>query len=110
MRTLALSAIALCAATSVALAEPLELTDGQMDRVTAGNFQNLHLTIFAPITVNVFGNGEIGTQKVNVGFAMPIAIVDSDAVATRFGVLGPGGQSSAFSQALSQHLIRILQQ
>ena len=110
MKTLMVSMIALTALTSAAFAEPVELTDVQMDHVSAGTFQNLHLTIFAPITVNVLGNGQVGTQKVNVGFAMPIAIVDSNAISTSFGVLGPGGQSSAFSQALSQTLIRILQQ
>lgn len=58
MKALALAALALGATTSVALAEPMKLTDGQLDQLTAaGSQSNSNTTVQVAYATAAAGGG-----------------------------------------------------
>lgn len=82
MRTLLFSALALSAMTTAALAEPMKLTDSQMDTVTAGvldnNLLNLAVAVVPQVSIPVVVNPAvaIGVLAENIS-AIAAAAVDS---------------------------------
>lgn len=82
MRTLLFSALALSAMTTAALAEPIKLTDSQMDTVTAGvldnNLLNLAVAVVPQVSIPVVVNPAvaIGVLAENIS-AIAAAAVDS---------------------------------
>jgi hypothetical protein len=87
MRSILLSAVALCALTSAALSDPLELTEAQMDNVAAGLLDNL--SVLNDLTINQ-----------NTATVVPVAVAISPATAVAIGVFG-GVFGSAEAAALS---------
>lgn len=83
MRMLVVSALALGAMTTAVMAEPVKLTDGQMDGVTAGvldnvNLLDLDLAVLPQVNVPVTANTAlaIGVLAENIA-AFAAAAVDS---------------------------------
>lgn len=119
MRTI-LVILALLAMASSARAEPVKLSDKQLDKVVAGAFDNLNLTIYAPVTVNVFTRGKNNPTKINVALSFPFTLVNSTTTSSSFGIAGggfggfgiltPGIGSAALSQVLGRSVSNILQQ
>ena len=74
MRTILLTALTLCATTTMVLAEPLKLTDRQMDKVTAAGPPSIHV---AP------------TLAFNVAILTPVSVANGQALGLAIGVGGP---------------------
>lgn len=119
------------AMTEMAMAGPMELSDAQMDYVAAGSFDNLQLTIYAPVIVNVTIRKGASTETfINVASILQFTFVESTsiaaavsapatrsslAVAPLFGILTPNPHSTntgalALSRAFGGNLARVLQQ
>ena len=120
MIRLFVTALAFVGMTSAAMADPVKLSDAQLDRVTAGAFNNLSLTIFAPVTVNVHNRGKVsGPTKVNVALSFPFTFINSSTSSSSFGIieggggtfgiLGPNIESSVLSRILSRTFTNISQ-
>lgn len=80
MRTMLLSAVTLGVITTAALAEPVKLTDRQMDTVTAGVLDNIRLGVqvaaaiqaSAPITANTVASVGILAEDVKAAGAADV--------------------------------------
>jgi hypothetical protein len=118
MKRLLFAALALIVTGSVARAGPIELSDAQLDQVTAGAFNSLSLTIFAPVTVHIHNQGPVGPTKVNVALSFPFTLINSTTNSTAvgllsgqggFGILGPRIDSAALSRVIGHTFTNIIQ-
>lgn len=111
------------ALSTAAWADPVELSDAELDGVTAGAFDTLFLTIYAPVNVFVRNDGSTaaGATKINISQVFPFTFVNNEtqagafgggggSLAGTFGVLSPQVSSSALSQALGLNLTTVFQQ
>jgi hypothetical protein len=87
MRSILLSAVALCALTSAALSDPLELTEAQMDNVAAGLLDNL--SVLNNLTINQ-----------NTATVVPVSVATSPATAVAIGVFG-SAEAAALSNSFA---------
>ena len=119
------AALLIGAPSTTALADPVELSDSELDGVTAGAFDTLFLTIYAPVNVFVRNDGTTaaGATKINISQVFPFTFVNNEtqagafgvgggagSLAGTFGILSPQVSSTALSQALGFNLTRVFQQ
>lgn len=118
------AALLIGAPFTTAWADPVELSDRELDGVTAGAFDTLFLTIYAPVNVFVRNEGTTatGATKINIAQVFPFTFVNNEtqagafgsggagSLAGTFGILSPQVSSTALSQALGLNLTRVFQQ
>jgi hypothetical protein len=95
------------ATTSIALAEPVKLSDAQMEHVTAGLFDNpTNLTLSIPVSLDIAASSPV---VLNLSIVVQTTVINSTAVALAYGVLTGDTGASAMSRVLGGNTLLMAQ-
>jgi hypothetical protein len=99
-----LAAVGLLA--GAARAEPVKLSDAQMDQVAAGLLNDFSVLSNFNVANNLqAGNGT--TTHVNNAIVVPVALSNNTTTAIGLGLFSGSGQANAFSNSLAGNLVGV---